>query len=52
MNLFMKQRQNRRHRELTGGCQGGGVEGGMEWEAGVRGCKILYIKWINSKVQL
>ena len=24
MNLFMKQKQNRGHREQTGGCQGGG----------------------------
>lgn len=43
MNLFMKQRQNRRHRELTGGCQGGGVEGGMEWEAGGQGDVRFYI---------
>jgi len=48
----MKQKQNSRQRELTGGCQGGGVEGGMEWEAGVSRCKILYMKWINSKVKL
>ena len=28
MNLSMKQKQNHRHREQTGGCQGGG----MGWE--------------------
>ena len=27
MNLSMKQKQNHGHRELTGGCQGGGVCG-------------------------
>ena len=26
--------------------------GGMEWEAGVSRCKLLYIKWINNKVLL
>ena len=27
MNLSMKHKQNHRHREETGGCQGGGVWG-------------------------
>ena len=26
--------------------------GGMEWEAGVSRCRLLYIGWINSKVLL
>ena len=26
--------------------------GGMEWEAGVSRCRILYIEWINNKVLL
>ena len=27
-----------------------GVEGGIEWEAGVGRCKLLYIGWIQNKV--
>ena len=26
--------------------------GGMDWEFGVSGCKLLYIEWINNKVLL
>ena len=26
--------------------------GGMEWEAGVSRCRLLYIEWINNKVLL
>ena len=37
-NETMKQKQNHRHREQTGSCQGGG----MEWELGVSRCKLLY----------
>ena len=31
-----------------------GEEGGrgMDWEFGVRRCKLLYIEWINNKVLL
>ena len=35
MYLSMKQKQTHGHREETCGCQGGGVGGGMEWEAGL-----------------
>ena len=49
-NLSRKQIENHGHRERTGGCQGGGGQGGMEWEAGVSRCKLLYIEWINNKV--
>ena len=28
------------------------VGGGMEWDVGVSTCKLLYTKWINSKVLL
>ena len=31
-------------------AKGERVGGGMEWAVGVRRCKLLYIKWINSKV--
>ena len=29
-----------------------GIGGGMEWEVGVSRCKLLYVEWINDKVQL
>jgi len=25
---------------------------GMDWEFGIRRCKLLYIEWINNKVLL
>ena len=34
--------------EQTGGCQGRGVGGGTEWEAGVSRHMLLYIGWINK----
>ena len=52
MNLSMKQKQNHRHREQTGGCQGGRGWGGLEWEVGGSSCELLCIGWINNKVQL
>ena len=52
VSLYMNQKQNHGHEELTGGCQGGGVQGRMEWEVGVSKCKLLCIEWINSKVVL
>ena len=33
-------------------AKGEGVGGGMEWEAGVSRCKLVYIEWINNKVLL
>ena len=27
-------------------------EGRMDWEFGISRCKLLYIEWINNKVQL
>ena len=51
MNLSRKQKQNQGHREQTGG-QGGGDGGGMEWEAEISRCKLLYTEWINNKVLL
>ena len=52
MNLSMKQKQNHRHREQTGGCQEEVGWGGMEWEVGLSRCKFLYVEWINNKVLL
>ena len=50
MNLHMN--RNRITTEQTGGCQGRGAGGGMDWEAGVSRCKLLYIRWINNKFLL
>ena len=52
MNLSMKQKQTYGHREQTCGCQGGGGCGGMEWEAGVSRCELLYMECINNEVLL
>ena len=52
MNLSVKQNQTHRHRAQTCGCQRGEGRGGMEWEAGVSRCKLLYVEWINNKVLL
>ena len=35
----MKQKQTHRHREQICGCQRAG--GGMDWESGASGCKLL-----------
>ena len=44
----MKQKQPRRHREQTCGCQGKGGD----WEFGISRCKLVHIGWINNKVLL
>ena len=49
INLSMKQKQNRGHREQTGGWDGGG---GMHWDFGVSRCKLVYTERINNKVLL
>ena len=33
-------------------AKGEAVGGGVEWEAGVSRCKLLYMEWINDKVLL
>ena len=33
-------------------AKGERIREGMEWEAGVSRCKLLYIEWINNKVLL
>ena len=49
----MKQKQDHRHRKQTQWLpRGEGDEEGMEWEAGVSRCKLLYIERINNKVLL
>ena len=49
---YLQNRNRLRHREQTGGCQGEGGRGGMEWEVGISRCQLLYIGWINNKVLL
>ena len=46
------QKQTQRHREQTYGCHGGGAWGGIQGEAGVSRCKLLYLEWINNRVLL
>ena len=52
MSLSLKHKQNQGHREQTGGCQGGGYRGVMEWEVGVHRCNLLCIEWIQNKALL
>ena len=52
MNLSTKQKQTHRYREQSCGCQGEQGGGGIDWEFGIRRCKLLYIEWINNKVLL
>ena len=51
MNVSLKQKENHRHREQTGDC-----EGWKSWsnkmEVEVSKCKLLYIGWLNNKVIL
>ena len=50
MNLSIKQKQNRGHREQTGGHQGGQSWRGQGLGAGVSRCQLLDAERINSKV--
>ena len=50
MNLFTKQKQTHRLRELTYGHQGGRVgRGGIVREFGIDMYTLLYLKWITNK---
>ena len=35
-----------------GGCQGVGGWRGMDWEFGLRRCKLVYIGWMIKKILL
>ena len=48
MNLSMKEKQTHKHREQTCGSRGGGVQGGVDWESGVTGCRLTHMGWINK----
>ena len=41
MNLSMEKKQTNGHAEQRCGCQGGGGGSGMDWEFGVRICKLF-----------
>ena len=47
MNLPMKEIRRQRT-DLWLPRQGGGGEGGMNWEFGISRCQLLYIGWINN----
>ena len=38
--------------QKTCGCQGGEKGGGINWDLGVNGCKLLYLEWIDNEVLL
>lgn len=44
----MKQKQIHRHREQICGCEEGGAGGGVEWEVGVRRCKLQCMGGTNE----
>ena len=50
INIPKKQKQNHRHREHTGCCQGEDM--GMEWEAGHSRCKLSDMERIDNEVLL
>ena len=52
MNPSTKQKQTHRHREQTGGCQGGGGERWMYGKFGVAKCKLLHLEWISNELLL
>ena len=38
--------------EQTCGCQGGAGGSGMDWDLGVKRCKLLCLEWISNKILL
>ena len=44
---FIKRKETRRRRGQTGACRGRG-QGGMNWELGVRRCKLLSTGWVST----
>ena len=50
MNIFMKQTDSQTQRTDLLLPRGGG--GGMDWESGINGSKLLYREWIKSKILL
>ena len=52
MNLSIKWKQIRKHREQTYGCHGGWGKSGMDWEFGVKKCKVLYLECKSNEILL
>ena len=52
INLSTEKKQTHGHGEQTCGCQGGGRGSGMDWEFGVRKCKLLCLEWMNNEILL
>ena len=52
MNIVTKQKQAHGHKEQTCGRQGGGGGSGMDWELGVKRCKLLLLEWISNEILL
>ena len=52
MNLTTKKKQTHGDREQTHGCQAGGGGSGMDWEFGVRRCKLSHLEWISNEILL
>ena len=49
MNVSTESKQTHGLGEQTCGCQGGGGVSGMDWELGVKRCKLLYLEWITNE---
>ena len=52
MNLPIENKETHALGEQTCGCQGGRGGSGMDWEFGVRRCKLLYLEWISNEILL
>ena len=52
MNLSTKQKQTHRSREEACRWQGGWGGSEVDWEFGVRRCKLSHLEWIDNKVLL
>ena len=52
MNLSKEKKKIQGLGKQTGGCQGGGGGSGMDWEFGVRRCKLLHLEWISNEILL
>ena len=52
MSLSTEQKQTHRHGQQTCGCQGGGRGSELDWEFGVKRCKLFHLEWISNDVLL
>ena len=47
--LSTEKEQTHGHEEQTCGCHGGG--NGIDWEFGIRRCKVLHLEWISNEIR-